>query len=103
MDSELKAIVAHACATEASFALAEMERLNAEALAALTTKHKVQLRTFPNDLIGAARKTAGDVLGELAGRSERARKIHASYMAFRERTAPWSHISIRAVLNAREG
>src|SRR5262245_6534291 len=53
LDAELKAIIAHACAVEASFALAEMERLNAEALAALTTTHKVQLRSFPNDLIAA--------------------------------------------------
>ena len=102
LNSEFKAIIAHACAVEASFALAEMERLNAEALAALTTTHKVQLRKFPNDLIVAARKTAGEVLGELASRSERARKIHASYTAFRERTAAWSHISIKAVLDARE-
>ncbi len=102
IDSESKAIIAHACASEASFALAEMERLNAEALAALTTTHKVQLRTFPNDLIAAARKTATGVLGELASRGERARKIHASYTAFRERTAAWSHISIKAVLDARE-
>ena len=36
LDAELKAIVAHACAAEANFALAEMERLNTEALAALT-------------------------------------------------------------------
>src|SRR5499426_2924069 len=36
LDAELKAIVAHACATEANFALAEMERLNTEALTALT-------------------------------------------------------------------
>ncbi len=47
LDSEMKAIVAHACAAEASFALAEMERLNTEALAALTTQHNVKLRTFP--------------------------------------------------------
>jgi TRAP-type mannitol/chloroaromatic compound transport system substrate-binding protein len=103
LDSEFKAIIAHACAVEASFALAEMERLNAEALAALTTTHKVQLRTFPTDLIAAARKTATDVLGDLASRGERVRKVHASYVAFRERTAAWSHISIKAVLDAREG
>jgi TRAP-type mannitol/chloroaromatic compound transport system substrate-binding protein len=103
LDSEFKAIIAHACAVEASFALAEMERLNAEALTALTTTHKVQLRTFPNDLIAAARKTSGEVVGEISGRSARAGKIHASYGAFRERTAAWSHISIKAVLDAREG
>ena len=65
---DLKAIVAHACAAEANFALAEMERLNAEALAALTTQHDVKLATFPGDLVSAARSEAVDVLGELAAR-----------------------------------
>ena len=54
---------------EASYALAEMERLNLEALATLTTRDNVQLRTFPADLVAAARTQAVDVLGELAGKS----------------------------------
>jgi hypothetical protein len=29
--------------------------------------------------------------------------VHDSYLAFRERTAAWSRISLRAVLEAREG
>ncbi len=103
LDSETKAIVAHACATEANFALAEMERLNAEALAALTSQHRVQLRTFPADLVSAARKTAADVLAELAARGDKSRRIHDSYTAFRERTQPWSRVGLRAVLEAREG
>ena len=103
LDGELKAIVAHACATEASYALAEMERLNAEALAALIERHNVQLRSFPGEVVAAARKVSADVLAELAGRSEMARKVHDSYAAFRDRTAPWSRISIKAVLDAREG
>ena len=103
LDSELKAIVQHACATEAAFALAEMERLNAEALAALTGQHGVRLRMFPPSLVAAARKQSGDVLGELAAQSAASRKVHDSYLAFRERTAAWSRISIRAVLEAREG
>lgn len=102
LDPDLKAIVAHACAAEAAFALAEMERLNIEALAALTTQHKVQLRSFPTDLVAAARKEAAGVFGELAGRGERTRRIHDSYVAFRERTAAWSRISIKGVLDARE-
>jgi TRAP-type mannitol/chloroaromatic compound transport system substrate-binding protein len=101
LDAELKAIVAHACATEANFALSEMERLNAEALAALTTRHNVQLREFSADVVAGARKQANDVLAEVAARSEMARKVHDSYAAFRERTAPWSQISIKAVLGAR--
>jgi hypothetical protein len=30
-----------------------------------------------------------------------ARKVHDFYAAFRDRTAPWSRVSIRAVLEAR--
>ena len=101
LNDELKTIVAHACATEANYALAEMERLNAEALAALTMQHGVQLRAFPRDLIGAARRQADDVLRELAGRSAISRTVHDSYLAFRERTAAWSRISIESVLAAR--
>src|SRR5689334_14630445 len=94
LDAEGKAIVAHACAAEANYALSEMERLNAEALEALTAKHNVQLKTFPSDVISAARKVSADVLGELAARAEMARKVHDSYAAFRDRTAPWSRVSI---------
>jgi TRAP-type mannitol/chloroaromatic compound transport system substrate-binding protein len=103
LEPELRAIVTHACATEAGFALSEMERLNAEALAALTERHNVQLRAFPREVVNAARKVAAEVLGEVAARGEMARKVHDSYAAFRERTAPWSRVSIKAVLEAREG
>ena len=101
LTDDLKAIIAHACATEANYALAEMERLNAQALAALVDEHKVKLAVFPEDLIAAARKQAGDVLGELAGKSAITGKVHASYAAFRDRSAPWSRISIESVLRAR--
>ncbi len=103
LDSELKSVVAHACFAEATYALAEMERLNAEALKALTGQHKVQLKAFPADFIAAARKTAGDVFGDLAARGPAAKKVHDSYVAFRERTGLWSRISIEAVLREREG
>jgi TRAP-type mannitol/chloroaromatic compound transport system substrate-binding protein len=102
LDSELKAIVAHACAAEASYALAEMERLNIEALAALTGKHGVKLRAFPNDVISAARKESAGVLAGLAASGGVAKTIHESYIAFRDRTAAWSRISIKGVLDSRE-
>ena len=102
LDGELRAIVAHACAAEASYALAEMERLNIEALAALTGKHNVKLRAFPRDLVSAARKEAADVLGTMAATGPMAKTIHDSYVAFRERTAAWSRISIKGVLESRE-
>ena len=36
-----------------------------------------------------------------AAQRERARKVHDSYVAFRERVGAWSRISLRAVLEAR--
>jgi TRAP-type mannitol/chloroaromatic compound transport system substrate-binding protein len=103
LDRELQAVVAHACATEASYALAEMERLNIEALAALTTQDNVKLRSFSPDLIDAARAQAKDVLADFAGKSPGAAKVHASYVAFRDKVSAWSRISTEAVLQAREG
>jgi TRAP-type mannitol/chloroaromatic compound transport system substrate-binding protein len=103
LEPDLQGIIAQACAAEASFALAEMERLNVEALAALTGRYNVQLKTFPDDLVAAARNQAADVLNEVAARSDIAKRIHASYTAFRERMANWSRISLRAVLQARDG
>jgi len=101
LGDDLKAIVAHACAAEANYALAEMERLNAEALAVLTTQDNVTLAAFPGDLVEAARRQAGDVLGELAARDAISARVHGSYAAFRARTAPWSRVSIEAVLGSR--
>ena len=101
LPADLKAIVAHACAVEANYALSEMERLNAAALDALVKQHNVKLTAFPNDLVTAARQQADDVLGELARRDAISAKVHASYAAFRAQTAPWSRVSIEAVLTAR--
>jgi TRAP-type mannitol/chloroaromatic compound transport system substrate-binding protein len=101
LSDELKAIVAHACAAEANYALAEMERLNAAALASLTGEHKVKLAAFPGDLVAAARNQSNDVLGEIASRDAISGKVHKSYLDFRARTAPWSRVSIEAVLRAR--
>ena len=103
LDAETRAIITNACAAEASFALAEMERLNIEALATLIKRDHAGLRTFPSDLIAAARAQASDVLGELAGKSAAARKVHESYVAFRDKISAWSRISLQAVLEARGG
>jgi TRAP-type mannitol/chloroaromatic compound transport system substrate-binding protein len=102
-DGETRAIIAHACAAEASFALSEMERLNAEALALLTSRDNVQLKSFAPPVVAAARKEAAAVIGELATRGAMARKVYESYLTFRERTAAWSRVSLKAVLDAREG
>lgn len=101
LPADLKAVVAHACAAEAAYALAEMDKLNAQALAVLVKDHGVTLAAFPEDLIAAAREQARAVLFEFALRSDLSGKVSGSYDAFRERNAPWSRVSIESVLRAR--
>jgi TRAP-type mannitol/chloroaromatic compound transport system substrate-binding protein len=57
--------------------------------------------TFPSDLVTAAAKESTGVLADLASRGATSRKVHDSYVAFRERVSAWSKISLRAVLEAR--
>jgi hypothetical protein len=82
--------IAGARAAEAAFALNEMERLNVEALAALTERHNVKIRILPAAMIEAARRHARDVTGDFAARSEIARRIVESYSGFRECAGRWS-------------
>jgi TRAP-type mannitol/chloroaromatic compound transport system substrate-binding protein len=101
LDAQQKAIVSHACAAEAAFALNEMERLNVDALVALTERNEVKLRTFPTAMIEAARGHARDVIGDIAAKSEIARKIVESYTGFRDRAGRWANVSVKAVLESR--
>jgi len=78
-----------------------MERLNAQALEALVKDHGVKLAAFPDDVVTAAREQAHMVMMGFAVRSDITGKISGSYDSFRERTAPWSRVSIEAVLRAR--
>ena len=71
--------------------------------AALTGRDNVQLRTFPSDLISAARATAKEFLADLAGKSASAAKVRDSYQSFGDKVAAWSRISTQGVLQAREG
>jgi len=75
LDAQQKAIISHACAAEAAYALDEMERLNVEALNTLVERNGVKLRTFPSDMIEAARGHARDVIGEIAAKSDVAKRI----------------------------
>jgi TRAP-type mannitol/chloroaromatic compound transport system substrate-binding protein len=102
LDAEQRAVISHACAAEASFALAEFERMNGEALEALVTKQGVRLFAFPNEIVRAARPHADAILADVARGSDIAKRIHDSYTGFRARNARWSKVSIRAVLEARE-
>ncbi len=101
LDTQQQAILSHACAAEAAFALDEMERLNVEALTTLVERDGVKLRTFPSDMIDAARGHARDVIGEIGAKSEIAKRVVDSYTAFRARAGSWADVSVKAILESR--
>lgn len=87
---DLRAVVAEACAAEHATALAEASRLNAEALNALVTRHKVRIMTFAEPVLVAARKAATETLAEVAASSSLAGRIAESFAAAVERGKAWS-------------
>ena len=101
LDAQQRAILSHACAAEAAYALDEMERLNVEALNTLVERNGVKLRTFPSDMIEAARGHARDVIGEIGAKSEIAKRVAESYTTFRARTGSWADVSVKAILDSR--
>lgn len=102
LSSDLKLAIQAACDAEVTIALAEIERLNTEALATMIGSHGVKLRGFPADLLLAARKQAVDLARDVGTRSASAKKIGESYAAFQARIAPWTRASQHAFLAARE-
>jgi TRAP-type mannitol/chloroaromatic compound transport system substrate-binding protein len=102
LPADLKGVVQAASDAEQAVALAEIEKLNMDALAQLVGAQGVQLRGFPADLVRIARRHAGDLLKDLGTRSPMAGKVTESYSAFQARIAPWTRISVHAALGARE-
>jgi TRAP-type mannitol/chloroaromatic compound transport system substrate-binding protein len=99
---DLKGAVQAASEAEQIVALAEIEKLNMEALALLVAGHGVKLRAFPAELITLARRHAGELMRDLATRSSMAGKVAESYAAFQTRISPWTRVSMHAALGARE-
>ena len=94
-------MVENACRAEASFALAESERMNAAALEAMVAGHGVQLRRFPQQIVDACRRSAGEVRTRFIDRGGLEARIARSYDETQGRLARWSTISLQAFLEAR--
>jgi TRAP-type mannitol/chloroaromatic compound transport system substrate-binding protein len=101
LPDDLKAIVAHACQAEHSFAYFESEWENAKALEQLVGEHDVKLRRWPDDVLAAARQVSDEILAEFEAMGDLERRIHRSFQAARDQVERWSEISAEAFLAAR--
>lgn len=98
---DLKAIVEHVLKAENTLALTESEWMNAGRLLELTDKYGVTIKTYPKDVLDAARSASDEVLATFKDQDDANRAVYESFAAARDRIAPWSQASQLAFLTAR--
>jgi TRAP-type mannitol/chloroaromatic compound transport system substrate-binding protein len=101
LPDDLRAIVEAACATENILSLGQSEWDNAARLKTLVEDKGVIIRTYPQEILAAAKKATVETLEDLAGRDALTGETVASFLAARQHLAEWSGISIKAFMAAR--
>ena len=101
LPADLQSIVLNACKVVNQDMLAEYTARNNTALHTLVTKHKVDLRRFPEDVLKKLRTLSDAVVAEVAAKDARARKVFDSFRRFRDEARAWHDISELAYYQAR--
>ena len=101
LPKDLQTIVLTACKAANLDGLSEFTARNNEALHLLVTKHKVDLRKFPDDVLKKLRSISEEVVAEIAAKDPMSKKVYDSYKKFRDQVVAWHDVSERAYLNAR--
>lgn len=101
LPKDLQAIVLNACKLANHEMLAEYTARNNDALQTLINKHHVQIRRFPDDVLGKLKTLSDEVVKELANKDEFSRKVYESYNSYRNKVMAWHEYSERAYLNVR--
>lgn len=102
LPADLQSIVLNACKVVNQDMLAEYTARNPAALQTLISKHGVQLRRFPDDVILKLRELSDQVVAEIAEKDEFSAKVYASYKKFLVQAKDWSGISELTYLQARD-
>lgn len=89
------------CAAENSIALAEFNSRNATALETMVTKHKVDIRSYPKEILMKVGEISGQLVAEVGNEDEFSRRVYDSFMAARSRSKDWYKIADQAYQDAR--
>jgi len=101
LPQDLRSIVLNACKVVNQDLLCEYGARNPAALETLRTKHHVELRRFPEEVLQALRRLSVEVVAELAEKDAFSRRVYTSYRAFYAASVGWSDVSELAYLRAR--
>jgi len=98
---ELQRIVKSACSIENELMASEYYANNVRSFNALKYKHKVDIRTYPEDILKAFYKTSEEVVAETAEEGGLSKKIYESYYKFRKASIEMGFVSERGFMNGR--
>jgi TRAP-type mannitol/chloroaromatic compound transport system substrate-binding protein len=101
LPKDLQSIVRNACKVVNQDMLAEYTARNNAALRDLVTKHNVQLRAFPDDVLKKLRTLSDEVVAEVAKKDKATKKVYDSYRQFRDQVRDWHDVSELAYMKAR--
>ncbi|MCC6562253.1 MAG: TRAP transporter substrate-binding protein DctP [Xanthomonadales bacterium] len=101
LPEDLRAILDACCRAINDDMLAEYTARNQDALKQLIETHKVEFRRLPDPVLAALRQQADAVLADLAQSDAFAKRVHDSYVAYREQVRAWAAISEVAFYQAR--
>ncbi len=101
LPKDLQSIVLTASKAANLDGLSELTARNNQALHTLVTKHKVDLRKFPDEVLAQLKRVSDEVVAEVANKDPMSKKVYESFKAFRDQASAWHDVSERAYLNAR--
>ncbi len=101
LPADLQAIVRVACQAAVMDNLSDFTYNNGIALKTLVDKHGVELRRFPDEVLGTLSTIRDKLMSEMAEKDELMGRIYASFQAYQKIVNPWTAISDRALLNLR--
>jgi TRAP-type mannitol/chloroaromatic compound transport system substrate-binding protein len=101
LPDDLKAIIAVAAKEASMDMMAESVYMNSQDWEVLVKEDKIQVKTFPPDVIAALKKATQEALAELAAKSGECREIIASQTAYLAKAREWTRHSEGAYLVTR--
>jgi len=101
LSSEHQAIITSATEEMTGNMLQEFRYKNAQALQELKSEARIEIKTFPKDMMSEAKKALNDVLEVESAKSEDFRRVLKSYQEFVKLNKPWDDISTKNFLEIR--
>lgn len=101
LSADLQAIVKHACKDANMDMISEFTAKNNQALETLVSKHKVNLRPLPDDVLKKLHGLSNIVVQEVADKNAFSQKVYASYSGFQQQAMKWTDVSEYAYMRAR--